>query len=146
MYHSLLNFFAYPFIKGDLLVITNPFNEYTCSTFHYLFYYMPSRNELSSFSSLFCRNQGLFWEPGVLQIFLNLLFFIDAFVNKSQKDNGMADYLSRYCNIFYYRNCYSGNTVSCFFLGSNKKKYFNSTHFNSTCHSVLSINATKCRV
>ena len=79
MYHSLINFFAYPFIKSGLSVITNPFNEYTCSTFHYLLYYMPSRNELSSFSSLFCRNQGLFWEPGVLQIFLNLLFFIDAF-------------------------------------------------------------------
>ena len=85
MYHSLINFFAYPFIKGSLSVITNPFNEYTCSTFHYLFYYMPSRNELSAMSGLFCRNQGLFWEPGVLQIFLNVLFFIDAFVSKSQK-------------------------------------------------------------
>ena len=39
MYHSLINFLAYPFIKGALLVKTNPFNEYTCSTFQYLFYY-----------------------------------------------------------------------------------------------------------
>ena len=82
----------------------------------------------------------------MLQIFLNLLFFIDAFVNKSQKDNGMADYLSCYCNIFYYRDCYSGRTVGCFFLGSNKKKYFNSTYFNSAYHSVLSVDATKYRV
>ena len=85
MYHSLINFFAYPFIKSGLSVITNPFNEYTCSTFHYLLYYMPSRNELGALGDLFCRNQGLFWEPGVLQIFLNLLFFIDAFVRKTQK-------------------------------------------------------------
>ena len=85
MYHSLINFFAYPFIKSGLSVITNPFNEYTCSTFHYLLYYMPSRNELGALGDLFCRNQGLFWEPGVLQIFLNLLFFIDAFVRKNQK-------------------------------------------------------------
>jgi hypothetical protein len=28
------------------------------------------------------RNQGLFWEPGVLQIFLNLLLFIALFVKK----------------------------------------------------------------
>ena len=46
---------------------------------------MPSRNELSIMGMLFCRNQGLFWEPGVLQIFLNLLFFIEAFVSKQKK-------------------------------------------------------------
>ena len=85
MYHSLINFFAYPFIKDSLSVITNPFNEYTCSTFHYLFYYMPNRNDLSAFGGFFCRNQGIFWEPGVLQIFLNFLFFIDVFVNNTQK-------------------------------------------------------------
>ena len=27
----------------------------------------------------------------------------------------MVDYLSCYCNIFYYRDCYSGRTISCFF-------------------------------
>jgi len=85
MFHSVVNFFAYPFIKSNLSVIVNPFNEYTCSTFNYLFYYMPSRNELSIMGMLFCRNQGIFWEPGVLQIFLNLLFFIEAFVSKQKK-------------------------------------------------------------
>ncbi|MDA0764958.1 MAG: hypothetical protein O3A39_11030 [Proteobacteria bacterium] len=33
----------------------------------------------------FCRNQGLFWEPGVLQVFLNILFFMEAFVFKKSK-------------------------------------------------------------
>ena len=85
MCHSLINFFVYPFIKEALSVITNPFNEYTCSTFHYLFYYIPNRYELSALGISFCRNQGLFWEPGVLAIFLNLFFFVDAFVNKNLK-------------------------------------------------------------
>lgn len=82
MIHSLLNFFAYPFLKNNLVEIVNPFNEYTCSTFNYIFYYMPDRYQIIELGSLFCRNQGLFWEPGVLQIFLNFLFFIDAFVLK----------------------------------------------------------------
>ncbi|MDG1916773.1 MAG: hypothetical protein P8I29_03050 [Flavobacteriales bacterium] len=30
------------------------------------------------------RNQGIFWEPGVLQIFLNLLLFIISFVKKKR--------------------------------------------------------------
>lgn len=29
MFHSIVNFFAYPFIKSNLSVIVNPFNEYT---------------------------------------------------------------------------------------------------------------------
>tara|TARA_B100001750_G_C15386943_1_gene535410 strand:- start:253 stop:972 length:720 start_codon:yes stop_codon:yes gene_type:complete len=33
----------------------------------------------------FCRNQGFFWEPGVLQIYLNLLFFLEAFLFKKNK-------------------------------------------------------------
>ena len=30
------------------------------------------------------RNLGIFWEPGVLQIFLNLLLFIISFVKKER--------------------------------------------------------------
>jgi hypothetical protein len=80
MYHSLINFILYPVLKGGLVTIVNPFNDYTCSHFLYLFYYS-YHNEMG----LFCRNQGLFWEPGVLQIFLNLLFFLEVFIFKNNK-------------------------------------------------------------
>ena len=85
MIHSLINFFVFPLIKNNLVEITYEFNNYTCYTYKYIFYYMPERYGLL-LGDLFCRNQGLFWEPGVLQIFLNILFFIDAFLlnNKSK--------------------------------------------------------------
>ena len=33
----------------------------------------------------FHRNSGLFWEPGILQAFLNMFFFLEAFVIKKNK-------------------------------------------------------------
>ena len=50
-----------------------------------LFFYMPERGIVNIFGLDFCRNQGLFWEPGVLQSFLNALFFLEAFVIKKRK-------------------------------------------------------------
>ena len=40
---------------------------------------------MNLFGIEFCRNQGLFWEPGVLQIYLNLFFFIQAFLLKQNR-------------------------------------------------------------
>ena len=37
------------------------------------------------------RNQGIFWEPGILQIFMNLLLFIEAFILKKR---GLVFWLS----------------------------------------------------
>ena len=46
------------------------------------------KNDYGTFS-LFgfqcARNQGLFWEPGVLQFFLNILFFLEAFIIKRNR-------------------------------------------------------------
>ena len=46
---------------------------------------MPEKSVVSIFNFEFCRNQGLFWEPGILQIYLNMLFFLEAFVFKKSK-------------------------------------------------------------
>jgi len=40
---------------------------------------------MNLFGIEFCRNQGLFWEPGVLQIYLNLFFFLQAFIFKQNR-------------------------------------------------------------
>tara|TARA_Y100001978_G_scaffold75575_1_gene67785 strand:- start:1686 stop:2909 length:1224 start_codon:yes stop_codon:yes gene_type:complete len=80
--HSLITFFIYPFVKSFLFEISN--SRYDCFTFLNLFFYLKNTHSLSFIGIDFVRNQGIFWEPGVLQIFLNLLLFIISFVKKKK--------------------------------------------------------------
>lgn len=82
-FHSALNFILYFFVSDNLSTITSTFHE--CETFLNLFFYTPERGIVNLQGFEFCRNQGLFWEPGVLQVFLNILFFLEAFVIKKSK-------------------------------------------------------------
>ena len=85
-FHSLLNFIAYFFVSDQLSEINSEY--YSCKTYAYLFYYASDEITLSVmnlFGVEFCRNQGLFWEPGVLQIYLNLFFFLQAFIFKKNR-------------------------------------------------------------
>ena len=82
-FHSALNFIFYFFVRDDLSTINTTFHE--CETFLNLFFYTPDRGIVNIEGFEFCRNQGLFWEPGVLQVFLNILFFLEAFVIKKSK-------------------------------------------------------------
>ena len=84
--HSLLNFLAYFFVYDQLFTIESEY--YSCKTYNYLFYYASDEISLSVmklFGVEFCRNQGLFWEPGVLQVYLNLFFFFHAFIYKRKR-------------------------------------------------------------
>ena len=83
LFHAGLNFFAYFFIKNDLSTISSVNNDY--ETFLNIFFYVPKKCLISVFGLEFCRNQGLFWEPGILQAFLNSLFFLEAFIVKRSK-------------------------------------------------------------
>jgi hypothetical protein len=86
MYHAILSFLAYFVIAGNLSELANDY--YQCATFNKLFYYIPWRNNYTLPGGLlFCRNQGLFWEPGVLQIFLNILLFLELFVVRRSRKN-----------------------------------------------------------
>ena len=78
LFHSLINFFIYPFVKPFLFELTN--NRYDCMSFLNIFFYLQGTHSLSILGVEVVRNQGIFWEPGVLQIFLNLQLFILAFV------------------------------------------------------------------
>ena len=80
--HSLISFFIYPFVKPFIFEISN--SRYDCYTFLNLFFYLKNTHSLSVIGIDFVRNQGIFWEPGVLQIFLNLLLFIIAFIKKKK--------------------------------------------------------------
>ena len=83
LYHSLLSFLCYFFLKGDLIKIYGGWgNEYVADSFYYLFFYDAEKHKLFLFGVEFVRNQGWFWEPGILQIFLNILLFLEGFVFK----------------------------------------------------------------
>ena len=80
LFHSVINFFIYPYIELSLVEIAN--ERYNCLKFNNIFFYL-GETHLIKFSSFeMARNQGIFWEPGILQIFMNLLLFIEAFIYK----------------------------------------------------------------
>ena len=84
VFHSLINFIVYFIFKNNLTTISSVNNDY--ETFSNLFFYMiKEKNVIDVFGIEFCRNMGVFWEPGVLQVFLNLFFFLEAFVFKQSK-------------------------------------------------------------
>jgi hypothetical protein len=72
LYHAVISF-LFQFIGKHLLFSLSNRVE----TFYYLFYYVFEGN------SFVARNQGLFWEPGVLQIFLNILIYISLFIRRN---------------------------------------------------------------
>lgn len=80
MYHSLLNFFAYFAVKNSLSPLVS--DTHNVSTFYYLFYYEPVKHAFNLFGFELVRNQGWFWEPGVLQVYLNILLYLEGFVFK----------------------------------------------------------------
>jgi len=83
LYHSLLSFLCYFFLKENLIKIYGGWgNEYIADSFYYLFFYDLEKHKISLFGVEFVRNQGLFWEAGILQIFLNILLFLEGFVFK----------------------------------------------------------------
>lgn len=59
------------------------FEVHTASSdFYGTFYYTIGRDSLSRFGSSIGRNAGIFWEPGVYQIYLNVAFFLTMCYNK----------------------------------------------------------------
>lgn len=73
MFHALIAFAIQFVVRGLLFEMDT--GSYGAKTFFYLFYYP---REVAEY--IFLRNQGLFWEPGILQIYMNVLFFLSAFV------------------------------------------------------------------
>ena len=84
LFHSLFNFVLYFFVKNDLFLITSDFHE--SLTYNYLCYYSTKSGSLINLFGLeFQRNIGLFWEPGILQAYLNILFFLEVTVFKRSR-------------------------------------------------------------
>ncbi len=84
LFHALFNFIAYFFIKNNLSLITSEYHE--SFTFNYLFHYPSRENSMINLFGLdMYRNAGIFWEAGILQIYLNILFFLEVSIFKKNK-------------------------------------------------------------
>ena len=84
LFHSLLSFLAYFFIKDSLVLITSKYHE--SLTYNYLFYYSPKEGSIINLFGLDVhRNTGVFWEAGILQIYLNILLFLEVSIFKKNK-------------------------------------------------------------
>jgi len=84
--HACVNVLVYDIVKSNLVTISNLFHE--CQTFANIFFYssLEKKFALISFMGLdFYRNQGLFWEAGVLQVFLNIFLYLELFIFKKSK-------------------------------------------------------------
>ena len=83
----VIHAFAYLFVSGALKTIIHA--EYECDTFNYIFYFAFLEEKKHAFFSLFgldiIRNQGLFWEAGVAQVFFNIFFFLEAHIIKRSR-------------------------------------------------------------
>ena len=85
LFHSIISFILYPVVENNLDVIKaymdNGEEKHTTKTFKYLLYYIDISEKPEAQVTLFgvnlVRNSSIFWEPGILQFYLNLLFFLE---------------------------------------------------------------------
>jgi hypothetical protein len=84
LYYSLCNFLFYFLLKNNLSQITYQTDK-ILHTFNYIFFYSPERSAFNILGLEFVRNQGWFWEPGINQIYLNILLYLEGFVFKRNK-------------------------------------------------------------
>ena len=87
LYISLANFLFGIIVGYDsiqsLPVWVGEFHE--VQHFNYLFFYDPEKHKYTIFGLDLIRNQGWFWEPGINQIYLNTLLYLEGFVFKTKK-------------------------------------------------------------
>ncbi|MDG1349222.1 MAG: O-antigen ligase family protein [Flavobacteriales bacterium] len=84
--HACINVLIYGIVKDSVVTISNLFHE--CQTFANVFFYSSLQKKFTLMSFVgfdFYRNQGLFWEAGVLQVFLNIFLYLELFIFKKSK-------------------------------------------------------------
>lgn len=79
-YHAIFALILSFFVTNYLINVDS--ENIHSHTFLYLFFYNSNFQLLGL--NLY-RNQGIFWEPGILQIYMNILFFISSFIIRSRK-------------------------------------------------------------
>lgn len=80
MIHACITFFMGFIVQNQLMPLET--ESYSAQSFYYLLFYRTSAFDV--LDSQLIRNQGIFWEPGILQIYMNMLFFISTFIKKNR--------------------------------------------------------------
>ena len=84
LFYSILNFLFYIIVKNSLTqIIYN--SDKVIYTFNQIFFYNTEKSVFNFLGIEFVRNQGWFWEPGINQIYLNILLYLEGFVFKRNK-------------------------------------------------------------
>lgn len=83
--HPILKLMAFQAVLTPIAYILIPSYFYTVRVFdtqYNTFYFLFTFHEFQNFGALFKRPDGLFFEPGVFQIYLNLFLFLSLFVRR----------------------------------------------------------------
>lgn len=81
---AFLNFILYTLFSSLFIEAVNPESNYRVYTFFYIFNTLGVPYQIAGIN--FYRNQGAFWEPGILQIIANIIIYYYLFEeNKSLK-------------------------------------------------------------
>ncbi len=107
--HAILAAILMPFLLGFSFIVTNEFSGFTAYTFKYLFFLKTDQYAFNLFGKAIYRNQGLFWEPGVLQFYLILFLFLQLYVVKNKTSNILV-------TIFAIITTYSTTAYACMLL------------------------------
>lgn len=88
MLHALLSLLAW-YVIGNFLSYVSIVKTYT---FGYIFYYVYTDSDalnamriINIFGVPFFRGSGIFWEPGILQIYMNILLFLSLYVYPNRR-------------------------------------------------------------
>lgn len=78
-YHALLTFILVIVMKNFFIPIEVS-EERIYYSLYFIFFHLPEDlHKITVFGLDFIRNQGLFWEPGILQLYMNILLYIQLF-------------------------------------------------------------------
>jgi hypothetical protein len=84
-WHALICAVLISFFPGLFTIhLTYAYTNYNVNSFLLFFYALAKQYSFNIGGLSLVRNQGLFWEPGVLQFYLNLLLFYELYVFKSK--------------------------------------------------------------
>jgi hypothetical protein len=75
----------FPFLL--FMRVENEFNGYQAQSFLFIFNKITDQYSFNFLGLSLIRNQGLFWEPGVLQFYLNLLLIFQLYIFKAKRSS-----------------------------------------------------------
>jgi len=107
--HAIASAILMPLLMRFSFIVKNDVSGFEAWTFKYLFFQKTDQYAFNLFGKAIYRNQGLFWEPGVLQFYLILLLFIQLYVLNSKKNNILI-------TVFAVLTTYSTTAYACMFL------------------------------